>query len=443
MRRSGFFKTIISRATEICMNVTTSASLAASRPDSWRVVVAASIGNALEWFDLVVYGFFAVVIAKLFFPTGNDTVSLLLTLGTFGVSFFMRPLGAILIGAYADRAGRKAALTLSILLMMSGTLIIAILPSYQTIGLAAPLILVAARLMQGFSAGGEFGSATAFLAEHESDRRGFFASWQVASQGLTTLLAAVFGVVLTGKLSAEQMASWGWRVPFFFGLLIGPVAWYIRTRLDETPEFLAAEPTATPLRDTFTSQKLRLLIAMGVVVLGTVSTYLVLFMPTYGVKQLGLAPSVAFAAIALTGVIQMLFAPLVGRLSDRHGRTRIMLVSAVLLLVLIYPAFVYLVAHPSFGTLIVVQIVLGFLMTGYFGALPGLLSEIFPVQTRTTGMSLAYNIAVTIFGGFGPFIITWLIGATGSKVAPSFYMMFAAVVSLAALIAARRKLGFS
>ena len=425
------------------MNATTSASLAASRPNSWRVVVAASIGNALEWFDLVVYGFFAVVIARLFFPTGNDTVSLLLTLGTFGVSFFMRPLGAIVIGAYADRAGRKAALTLSILLMMSGTLIIAILPTYQTIGLAAPLILVAARLMQGFSAGGEFGSATAFLAEHEPDRRGFFASWQVASQGLTTLLAAAFGVVLTGQLSAGQMAAWGWRVPFFFGLLIGPVAWYIRTRLDETPEFLAAETTTTPLRDTFASQKLRLLIAMGVVVLGTVSTYLVLFMPTYGVKQLGLAPSVAFAAIALTGVIQMLFAPLVGRLSDRHGRTRIMLVSAILLLALIYPAFVYLVAHPSFGTLIVVQIVLGFLMTGYFGALPGLLSEIFPVQTRTTGMSLAYNIAVTIFGGFGPFIITWLIGATGSKVAPSFYMMFAAVVSIAALIAARRKLGFS
>ncbi|SDH47089.1 MFS transporter, MHS family, proline/betaine transporter [Paraburkholderia phenazinium] len=424
------------------MNATTSANLAASRPNSWRVVVAASIGNALEWFDLVVYGFFAVLIAKLFFPTGNDTVSLLLTLGTFGVSFFMRPLGAIVIGAYADRAGRKAALTLSILLMMAGTLIIAVLPTYQSIGLAAPLILVAARLMQGFSAGGEFGSATAFLAEHVPGRRGFFASWQVASQGLTTLLAAGFGVVLTGQLSAGQMAAWGWRVPFFFGLLIGPVAWYIRTRLDETPEFLAAETTTTPLRDTFASQKTRLLIAVGVVVLGTVSTYLVLFMPTYGVKQLGLAPWVAFAAIALTGVIQMLFSPLVGHLSDRHGRTRIMLVSALLLLVLIYPAFVYLVAHPSFGTLIAVQIVLGFLMTGYFAALPGLLSEIFPVQTRTTGMSLAYNIAVTIFGGFGPFIITWLIGATGSKVAPSFYMMFAAVISLIALRAARRKLGF-
>ena len=179
------------------MNTTATASLARSRQNSWRAVVAASIGNALEWFDLVVYGFFAVIIAKLFFPAGNDTVSLLLTLGTFGVSFFMRPLGAIVIGAYADRAGRKAALTLSILLMMCGTLIIAVLPTYQSIGIAAPIILVIARLMQGFSAGGEFGSATAFLAEHVPGRRGFFASWQVASQGLTTLLAAGFGVVLT------------------------------------------------------------------------------------------------------------------------------------------------------------------------------------------------------------------------------------------------------
>ncbi|MDR6492408.1 MHS family proline/betaine transporter-like MFS transporter [Paraburkholderia terricola] len=424
------------------MDATTAVSRAGTRQNSWRAVVAASIGNALEWFDLVVYGFFAVIIAKLFFPAGNETVSLLLTLGTFGVSFFMRPLGAVVIGAYADRAGRKAALTLSIVLMMSGTLIIAVLPTYSSIGLAAPVILVIARLMQGFSAGGEFGSATAFLAEHVPGQRGFFASWQVASQGLTTLLAAGFGALLTGELSPQHMASWGWRVPFVFGLLIGPVAWYIRTRLDETPEFLAAETTTTPLRDTFTSQKLRLLIAIGVVVLGTVSTYLVLYMPTYGVKQLGLAPSVAFGAIALTGVIQMLFAPLVGHLSDRYGRTTIMLAPALLLLVLIYPAFVYLIAHPSFGTLIALQIVFGFLMTGYFAALPGLLSEMFPVQTRTTGMSLAYNIAVTIFGGFGPFIIAWLIGFTGSKAAPSYYLIFAAVVSLVALMAARRKLGF-
>lgn len=289
-------------------------------------MVAASIGNALEWFDLVVYGFFAVVISKLFFPAGNETVSLLLTLGTFGVSFFMRPLGAIMLGAYADRAGRKAALTLSILLMMMGTLIIAVLPTYQSIGLAAPLILVVARLMQGFSAGGEFGSATAFLAEHVPGRRGYFASWQIASQGLTTLLAALFGAMLTGQLSPEQLNAWGWRVPFFFGLLIGPVAWYIRTKLDETPEFLAAETTQTPIRDTFASQKTRLFIGMGIVVLGTVATYLVLFMPTYAIKQLKLAPSVAFTAISLVGVIQLVCSPIVGHLSDRHGRVRLSLI---------------------------------------------------------------------------------------------------------------------
>ncbi|RDU95000.1 MFS transporter [Trinickia dinghuensis] len=424
------------------MSDTLAAASMTSRGHVWRAVLATSIGNALEWFDLVVYGFFAVVISKLFFPAGNDTVSLLLAFGTFGVSFFMRPLGAIVIGAYADRVGRKAALTLSILLMMFGTAIIVVLPTYGTIGIAAPLILVLARLMQGFSAGGEFGSATAFLAEHVPHRRGFFASWQVASQGLTTVLAAVFGTVLTGSLTHEQLMSWGWRVPFAFGLLLGPIAYYIRSSADETPEFLAAKTTASPLRDTFADHKARLLIAIGIVVLGTVATYLVLFMPTYGVKQLGLPPSVAFSAVVLTGLIQMVGSPFVGHLSDKIGRTGIMCASAVLMLVLIYPAFSWLAHAPSAGTLIAVQVGLGVLVTGYFAALPGLLSEIFPVQTRTTGMSLAYNIAVTIFGGFGPFIIAWLIRATGDKVAPSFYMMFAALVSLAALIAARRQLGF-
>ncbi|HVE07776.1 MAG TPA: MFS transporter [Paraburkholderia sp.] len=422
------------------MSSTTAARVTARGAGAWRLVLAASIGNALEWFDLVVYGFFAVIIARLFFPASNDTVSLLLTLGTFGVSFFMRPLGAIVLGTYADRAGRKAALTLSILLMMGGTLVIAVLPTYGSIGIAAPLVLVAARLLQGFSAGGEFGSATAFLAEHQPARRGFFASWQIASQGLTTLLAAGFGAVLTGQLTSQQLDTWGWRVPFLFGLLIGPVAWYIRTRLDETPEFLAADPTATPLADTFASHKLRLLIGIGAVVLGTVSTYLVLFMPTYGIRQLGLAPSVAFAATALTGVIQLVFSPVVGHLSDRLGRVNVMLVPAVLLAVLIYPAFALLVAYPASGTLIAMQLVFGLLMTGYFGALPGLLSELFPVKTRTTGMSLAYNIAVLVFGGFGPFIIAWLIRSTGLKTAPSFYLIVAALLSVIALLAARRKL---
>ncbi len=414
------------------------APAARTSPHAWRVIVSASIGNALEWFDLVVYGFFAVTIAKLFFPTGNDTVSLLLTLGTFGVSVFMRPLGAIVIGAYADRAGRKAALTLSILMMMVGTLLIALMPTYATIGVLAPVGIVIARMVQGFSAGGEFGSATAFLAEHAPKRRGFFSSWQVASQGLTTLLAAGFGALLTGNLSPEAMMSWGWRVPFFFGLLIGPVAYYIRRRLDETPEFLDIEPTQSPLRDTFASQKERLLLAIGVVVMATVATYLVLYMPTYAVKQLGLPSSAAFSAVLLTGVVQLIVAPIVGHWSDTHGRIKPMLTAAVALLVLVYPMFSLLDAHPTFGALMVFQIVLGLLMTTYFGALPALLTELFPVQVRTTGLSLGYNIAATVFGGFAPFIITWLIGATGNKLAPSFYLIFAALISITALLRTRK-----
>ncbi|AOY90483.1 hypothetical protein BKK79_00540 [Cupriavidus sp. USMAA2-4] len=417
-----------------------SAAAPASR-HPWRAVISASIGNALEWFDLVVYGFFAVTISKLFFPTHDETTSLLLTLGTFGVSFFMRPLGAIVIGVYADRRGRRAALTLSILLMMVGTFIIALLPTYASIGLLAPLGIVAARMIQGFSAGGEFGSATAFLAEHAPQRRGFYASFQVASQGLTTLLAAGFGALLTATLTPEQMQSWGWRVPFLFGLAIGPVAYYIRRHVDETPEFLHSEGTATPLRDTLGHQKERLLLAMGVVIVATVSTYLVLYMPTYAVKQLGLPPSAAFAATLATGVVQMLFSPLVGHWSDRIGRIPLMQLAAALLLATIWPVFWLLSTYPSFGMMLVVQIVLGLMMTLYFGALPALASEIFPVQTRTTGLSLSYNIAVTIFGGFAPFILTWLIGATGSKLAPSFYLIACAAVSLFALTRTRDRLG--
>ncbi|MBO1111380.1 MFS transporter [Bordetella petrii] len=425
------------------MNTATTFNPAAGRasPPAWRIIAAASIGNALEWFDLVVYGFFAVTISRLFFPTDNDSISLLLTLGTFGVSFFMRPLGAVVLGVYADRVGRRATLTLSIVLMMLGTLLIAVMPTYAAIGIWAPIGIVAARMIQGFSAGGEFGSATAFLAEHTPNRRGFFASWQVASQGLTTLLAAGFGAGLNAWLTPEQMQSWGWRIPFFFGLVIGPVAYYIRTRIDETPEFLAAERTETPLGDTFTTHRLRLVLAIGTVVLGTVATYLVLYMPTFAVKQLGLPPAAAFAATLLTGVVQFIFAPMVGHWSDRHGRTGIMVTAAALFLVLIYPLFLLLAASPTFGTMIVVQIIIGLLLSGYFGALPALLTDLFPTQSRTTGMSLSYNIAVTIFGGFAPFIIVWLISASGNKLAPSFYLIFAAVVSLASLFAVRRRLG--
>src|SRR5438874_10926068 len=215
------------------------------QPGLGRMIVAAMIGNVLEWFDFVVYGFFAVTIAEVFFPTGNPTVSLLVTFGAFGLAYFVRPLGAIVVGGYTDRAGRKAGLLLSMALMMIGTTLMAVTPGYATIGLAAPIIITLARLLQGFSVGGEFGSAVSFLAEHGGRRRGFSASWQFATGGMITVLASLFGVMLTTLLTHEQLVDWGWRIPYFFGMLVGPAGLYIRAKVVETPEFVEAELPAT------------------------------------------------------------------------------------------------------------------------------------------------------------------------------------------------------
>ncbi|MEX3949846.1 MFS transporter [Paraburkholderia sp. EG287B] len=420
-----------------------SPALERDAPAAWRIIIPASLGNALEWFDLVVYGFFAVTISKLFFPTGSSGVSLLLALGTFGVSFFMRPLGAIVLGVYADRAGRKAALMMSITLMMAGTLLIALLPTYSSIGLWAPAGMVVARMIQGFSAGGEFGSATAFLAEHAPRRRYFYTSWQVASQGVTTLLASGFGAVLNATLSPEQISSWGWRTPFVFGLLLGPVAYYIRRNVDETPEFARGEQTITPLAETMKSDRKRLLYAVGVVVLATVATYFVLYMPTYAVQRLGIAPLGAFLATLAAGMTQFIVAPVAGRIADQRGCLGIMSWSSMLYLLLAYPLLVLLKAHPSVVMMLSVEVVLGALVATYFGVLPGLLSDLFPTRTRSTGLSLAYSIAVTIFGGFAPFIITWLIQTFHSDLAPAYYVTVAAAVSLATVSMLRARGGRS
>src|SRR5215470_17735350 len=210
----------------------------ATQPHLFGVIVAATIGNVLEWFDFLVYGFFAVTIAEVFFPTGNPTVSLLVTFGTFGLSYLIRPLGAMVVGSYTDKHGRKAGLTLSIGLMLIGTVLMLVTPGYATIGLAAPIVITLARLLQGFSVGGEFGSAVSFLAEHGGRRRGFAASWQFATGGLVTALASLFGVALTLLLTHEQLVAWGWRIPYLFGMLVGPAGLYVRAKVVETPEFM-------------------------------------------------------------------------------------------------------------------------------------------------------------------------------------------------------------
>lgn len=405
-----------------------------------RAVAAASIGNALEWFDFIIYGFFALTMAKLFFPSENQTVSLMVALAAFGVPFFMRPLGAILIGNYADRHGRKSAFTLTISLMMVGTAIIATAPTYETAGLFAPLLIVLARLIQGFSAGGEFGSATAFLAEQDPERRGFFASWQFASQGLTTVLATSIGVTLTLTLTTAQIESWGWRIPFIIGLLIGPVAWYIRRHVDETIEFKTMQVSASPLREAFSDGKKRLLISLGVVALSTVSMYtVVLFMPTYATREFGLTTSVGFLGGLLVGSVQLVLIPVFGALSDRCGRLPIAFAAAAAMLVVFYPLFSWLAATPTLQTLLIVQGIIGVLMAAYMGPLAALMAELFPPRMRTTGLSISYAFAVAIFGGLAPLFNTWIIAVTGNKLAPAFYLILAAAISLIALVFAKRQ----
>ena len=234
-----------------------------------RLIVAASLGNALEFYEILVYGYFAVTIAKVFFPVANPTVSLLITLGTVGISYLARPIGAIFLGNYGDRRGRKRALTLSIALMTVGTALMTIMPSYASLGLLSPCLVIAARLLQGFSVGGEFASSTTFLVEHRPDRAGFFASWQWSSQGLAALVATGFGVLLSGTMSAADLQAWGWRIPFAFGLLIGPIGYYIRSNMEETPEFRAAPPPQAPMRDLITTQWDRVLLVIGAVTIST------------------------------------------------------------------------------------------------------------------------------------------------------------------------------
>jgi MFS transporter, MHS family, proline/betaine transporter len=410
-------------------------------PGLRRVIVAATIGNVLEWFDFLVYGFFAVTIAEVFFPASDPTVSLLITFGTFGLAYVVRPLGAIFIGTYTDRAGRKAGLTLSIGLMLIGTTLMVITPGYATIGIAAPIIITIARVVQGFSVGGEFGSAVAFLVEHGGERRGFSASWQWATTGIVSVIVSLFGLALTTLLSHEQLIDWGWRIPYVFGLLVGPAGLYIRSRIAETPDFLAAEkPPTVPIGELLRRYPVSLLLALGASIVSNSSYYLLLYVPTYGVKTLHLPAYTGFAATLLGGIILAVFSVVAGYWSDKIvPRSRIMLIAAWLFLLTAYPCFWLMDAYPSLATAAFAVGFLNLVKAGYSGVLPSVLSEQFPVETRAVGVSLSFSISVTIFGGFAPFVATWLIAQTGDPLSPSYYLMATALLSIIALMAIQRR----
>jgi MHS family proline/betaine transporter-like MFS transporter len=411
----------------------------AMQPGIARLIVAASVGNALEFYEILVYGYFAVTVSHVFFPAVNETVSLLVTFGSFGVSFLARPVGAIFLGAYGDRRGRRAALMLSIALMTLGTGLMTIMPTYGAIGLAAPVLVVAARLLQGFSVGGEFASSTTFLVEHRPEQAGFLASWQWSSQGLAALIATGFGVALTTEMTPADLDAWGWRIPFAFGLLIGPIGYYIRSRMPETPEFLKTKITRTPVHDVVVKQWDRLLLTTGAVVASTAAQYIIVYMPTYAIRQLGLSASVGFIAGVAAAALQTVVVPFVGIWADKIGQSRIMIGSALLFFLTATPAFWLVAGSPNWAVLMAMVCWLSLLKSFYSGALPSLMAAIFPAQTRVTGLSLSYNIAVPIFGGFAPFFAALLITLTGSNLAPSYYLALSGLLSLVSVLVLRRR----
>jgi MHS family proline/betaine transporter-like MFS transporter len=398
---------------------------------SRKAVTAAVIGNVLEWYDFAVYGFVAVIIAKKFFPGQDEVTALLSTFLTFGLGFVARPIGGIVIGRMGDTHGRKAALLLTIFLMAAGTVLIGILPTYGSIGFFAPLLLLVARLMQGFSAGGEWGGSTSFIIEWAPPgRRGLFGSFQQVSVVAGLLLGSGFAALLNTFMTPDAMTDWGWRVPFLVGGLLGPVGLYMRRNIDETPAY-ARMTKAPPPPASGPSGFALAARAFGFTIVWTVCFYVLLtYMPTWTQKYMKLSAASALWANTIGLVVLMIAIPLMGHLSDRHGRKPLLIGCCVAFIVVPWPLFTYLASgDASFGMLILVQVLFALLISMFSGAGPAAIAEIFPTRSRSTWMTTGYALAVAIFGGFAPSISVWLIDRFGSPTVHSFYLIAAAIVS--------------
>jgi MHS family proline/betaine transporter-like MFS transporter len=398
--------------------------------DGRRAVSAAVLGNLLEWYDFAVYGYLALIIAANFFPRSDELTALLSTFAAFGVGFVVRPLGGILVGRLGDVKGRKAALTLTIFLMAAGTVLIGLLPTYQSIGLWAPALLVLARLMQGFAAGGEWGGATAFIVEWAPEnRRGLFGSFQQSSVAGGLLLGSGVTALLSSLLAPEQMEAWGWRVPFLLGGILAPVGIYMRRNIDETPAFRRVRDQS-PAHSNSSSPAALAARAFGFTVLWTTAYYMLLtYMPTFTQKHVGLSRTEALWSNTLALLVLVLLAPAFGSLSDRIGRKPLLLLCCAGLALLSYPLFQLMLSHSTLGTVVGVQALFALLIASFSGPGPAAIAEIFPTHMRSTWMSAGYSLAVAIFGGFAPFAATWLIARTGSPLSPTWYLIAAAIVS--------------
>ena len=399
-------------------------------------------GNFLEMFDFFLFGFYASHISAAFFPTGNEISSLLLTFATFGAGFLMRPLGAIVLGAYVDRVGRRQGLIVTLSIMAMGTILIAFVPAYATIGVAAPFLVLIGRLLQGFSAGVELGGVSVYLSEMATPgHKGFYVSWQSASQQVAIVVAALLGYGLNKWLAPDQISAWGWRIPFFIGCLIVPFIFVIRRSLQETEAFLARKhrPSVPEIFRSIAENWQIVLCGVLLVTMTTVSFYLItVYTPTYGKSVLKLAEIDSLLVTLCVGVSNFFWLPVMGAVSDRIGRRPVLTTFTVLTLVTAYPALSWLVADPSFEKMLLVELWLSFLYASYNGAMVVALTEIVPASVRTAGFSLAYSLA-TALGGFTPYISTQLIQLTGDKAAPGLWMMFAAACGLLATFLVYRR----
>jgi len=409
----------------------------------WKVTRVAA-GNFLEMYDFMVFGYYAAAIGRAFFPSGNPHVSLMLSLMTFGAGFLMRPVGAIVLGAYADKHGRRAGLVLSLGLMSVGILAIACVPGYATVGLIAPIIVLMGRLLQGFSAGMETGGVSVYLSEIATPgHKGFYVSWQSASQQLAVIFAAFVGVVLTSTLPAQEMAEWGWRVPLLIGCMIIPLLLWLRRSLRESDEFAVRKrhPSVSEIFSSLAANAWKVAIGTMLFVMTTVSFYMITaYTPTFGSTVLHLTTGDSLLVTFCVGASNLFWIPVMGAVSDRIGRRPLLIVCTVLMLVTAYPAMSWLVTAPSFPKLLAVELWLSFLYGSYNGAAIVFVTEIVPIEVRTVGFSLAYSTATAIFGGFTPAICTYLIEHTGNRAFPGVWLSLAAACGLtAALLASPRR----
>jgi len=390
----------------------------------WRGAVASTLGNVLEWYDFVVFGFLSIIIAKQFFPGDSEYAALMLTTATFGAGFVVRPLGGVLLGMYADRRGRRAGLTLVIAMMTVASAMVAFTPGFHQIGLVAPFIVLCARLLQGMSAGGEFGNATAALIEYApKGKRNFYGSWQMFAQALGALLAVAMGSALTHIFTQDALQSWAWRLPFLFGLLIGPVGFYMRRNMPETEAFeKLGRDVKVPFGRVLAQYPRELFVALALsAALNVMSYVLITYLPIYAVHSLHMPVTLPFTVLLASVLLRVVTIPLFGWLADRTGGRRMIRGSLILFLVVLYPAYYWIASAPSLASILTVELVFALLIGASNSPMPAAMAALFPTEVRSTGLAISYNIGAAIFGGFSPFVLTWLLHVTGNNVMPAHF----------------------